>query len=104
MVLFGIFQFGIAFNNYITVTHAAREGARLASVDLENEDIENIIIQRSYPITPEEITIVTPLGEKIGDPVEVTVKYTVNINIPLVGSWNVPLTSKAVMRLENYSF
>ena len=64
VILFGIFQFGLAFNNYITVTHAAREGARLAAVDLENEDIEDIIIERCYPITPDEITIVTPDGTK----------------------------------------
>ena len=32
MVLWGIFQFGIAFNDYIQVTSAAREGARKAAV------------------------------------------------------------------------
>ena len=32
MLIFGIFQFGIAFNNWIAITHAAREGARLAAV------------------------------------------------------------------------
>ncbi|MBM3710507.1 MAG: pilus assembly protein, partial [Actinobacteria bacterium] len=32
MVIFGIFQFGIAYNNWIALTHAAREGARLAAV------------------------------------------------------------------------
>ena len=33
LLIFGIVEFGIAFNNYITITHAAREGARLAAVD-----------------------------------------------------------------------
>ncbi|HZV26264.1 MAG TPA: TadE/TadG family type IV pilus assembly protein [Acidothermaceae bacterium] len=32
LVLFGIIQFGIAFNNYIDVTSAAREGARTGAV------------------------------------------------------------------------
>ena len=32
MVLFAIFQFGVAFNNYIQVTSAAREGARKGAV------------------------------------------------------------------------
>jgi Flp pilus assembly protein TadG len=32
VLLFGIAQFGIAFNNYITLTDAARAGARKAAV------------------------------------------------------------------------
>ncbi len=32
VLLFGLIQFGIAFNNYVTVTDAARAGARTAAV------------------------------------------------------------------------
>src|SRR5918998_1307445 len=32
MLLFGVIQFGIVFNNYLTVTDAARIGARKAAV------------------------------------------------------------------------
>lgn len=32
ILLFGVIQFGIAFNNYITVTDAVRAGARAAAV------------------------------------------------------------------------
>jgi len=32
LVLFGIIQFGIAFNNYVTLTDAVRAGARVAAV------------------------------------------------------------------------
>ena len=32
MLLFGIIQFGILYNNYVTVTDAARAGARKAAV------------------------------------------------------------------------
>ncbi len=104
MLVFGIFQFGIAYNNYITITHAAREGARLAAVDLNNPLLKQIIIERAYPIpiTEADIIISTPEGTKIGDPVEVEITYDITIEIPLVGSWDIPLTSKAVMRLENY--
>ena len=104
VLIFGIFQFGIAFNNYITITHAAREGARRAAVDLNNPLLKQIIIDRAYPIpiTQDDIIINTPEGTKIGDPVEVIITYEITIEIPLVGSWNIPLTSKAVMRLENY--
>jgi len=109
MLIFGIFQFGIAYNNYITITHAAREGARRAAVDLDISNLsplKQIIIDRAYPIplTEADIDIRTPEGIKIGDPVEVEIIYNINIEIPLVGSWDIPLTSKAVMRLENYEY
>jgi len=104
VLVFGIFQFGIAYNNYITITHAAREGARLAAVDLTNPSLKQIIIERAYPIplTEADITISTPGGTEIGDPVEVEIIYNITVEIPLVGSWNIPLTSKAVMRIEYY--
>jgi Flp pilus assembly protein TadG len=35
LLLFGIIQFGIAFNNYLTLTDAVRAGARKASVSRE---------------------------------------------------------------------
>jgi len=103
ILVFGIVEFGIAFNNYITITHAAREGARIAAVDLNNPDLKNIIIERAYPvpITPDDITI-TPEGTNIGDPVEVEITYNISITIPLVGSWDIPLKNKAIMRLEYY--
>jgi len=106
MLVFGIFQFGIAYNNYITITHAAREGARLAAVDLYNPDLEDIIKERAYPIPEDDIiiSITTPEGEDIGDPVVVEIIYNITVEIPLVGSWDIPLTSKAVMRLENYEY
>ncbi len=34
LLLFAVIQFGIAFNNYVTVTDAARAGARQAAVSL----------------------------------------------------------------------
>ena len=34
MLIFGIIQFGIAYNKYVSVAHAVREGARLAAVGL----------------------------------------------------------------------
>ncbi|TET15824.1 MAG: pilus assembly protein [Actinobacteria bacterium] len=104
ILVFGIVQFGIAFNNYITITHAAREGARIAAVDLNNPDLENIIIERAFPvqITEDDIVISTPEGTNIGDPVEVEITYNISITIPLVGSWDIPLKNKAIMRLEYY--
>lgn len=111
MLVFGIFQFGITYNNYITITHAAREGARQAAVALDptnHSPLKQFIIDRAYPLNPPlteaDIIISHPPDPKIGDPVEVVITYNMTVEIPLVGSWSVPLTSKAVMRLENYEY
>jgi Flp pilus assembly protein TadG len=36
VLLFGVIQFGIAFNNYVTLTDAVRAGARKAAVSRES--------------------------------------------------------------------
>ena len=38
VLLFGIIQFGIAFNNYVTLTDAVRAGARKAAVSRNTSD------------------------------------------------------------------
>ncbi|MCG9480154.1 MAG: pilus assembly protein [Actinomycetia bacterium] len=110
MLIFGIYQFGIAYNRYITLTHAAREGARVAAVDYNNEDIpdpesyiKQIVIERAtsiYDLTEDDISINLPEGNKIGKPIEIEILYNLFIEIPLVNSWNIELTPKGIMRLE----
>ena len=97
MLVLGIFQFGIAFNNWIAITHAAREGARLAAVGQYDEQR----VRDSAPSVDIQSISVIGQGGSVGDPVTVTVTGNVlNINIPFAGNWPVTLTSTAVMRLE----
>jgi len=97
MLVFGIFQFGIAFNNWIALTHAAREGVRLAAVGQYDEQR----VRDSAPSVSIQSISVSGQDGFIGDPVTVIVTGNVlNINIPLAGNWPVTLTSTAVMRLE----
>ena len=63
----------------------------------------------AYPLalTDEDIVIdwdSKPENPLIGDPVWVEITYNFGISIPLVGSWEVPLKNKAIMRLENYAY
>jgi Flp pilus assembly protein TadG len=96
MIIFGIFQFGIAFNNWIAITHAAREGARLAAV----EQFDEQRVRDSAPSVNIESISVSGQGGPVGSPVTVTVTGNVlNIEIPFAGSWPVRLTSTAVMSL-----
>ncbi len=108
ILIFGIFEFGIAFNHYITITHAAREGVRRASVDLFNPDLKDYIKEMAVPLALTDDDIVIGVDSEdpplIGDPVWVEITYNFGISIPLVGSWEVPLKNKAIMRLENYAY
>jgi Flp pilus assembly protein TadG len=97
MLVFGIFQFGIAFNNWIAITHAAREGARLAAVGQYTEQK----VRDSAPSVDIQSISVSGLGGTIGSSITVVVSGNVlNINIPFAGNWPVTLRSTAVMRLE----
>lgn len=106
MLVFGIIQFGLVFNKYIAITHAAREGARLAAVGVYEEygyDYFKQKVQDSAPTVEiiDPIIVDDPEGIGIGNPVTVTVTgETFNIDIPFVGQWSIPLTSQATMRRE----
>ncbi len=97
MILFGIFQFGLVFNSYLAITHAAREGARLASVDKYSEAL---VIERATPATPTSVTISYPNGKLEGQPVKVTVNDDFTLEIPFFGTTNIPLSGSATMRME----
>lgn len=105
MLLFGIIQFGIAYNKYIAVTHAVREGARLAAVGLYEDpdfDFEQAVRDSAPTIDIETISVENPEGLKIGNPVVVTITVeTFFIDVPFAGSWGpFQLTSQATMRRE----
>lgn len=105
MLVFGIFEFGVAYSKYIALTHAAREGARLAAVGLDKDpgfDLEQAIRERAPSVEIETITVENPEGSDIGDPVVVTVTGEIFfIEIPMAGKWGpIQLTSQAVMRRE----
>lgn len=105
MLVFGIFQFGLAFSKYISLTHAAREGARLAAVGLYEEEGSEYVEQRvrdSAPAVVIETIDYNPGEGTIGSTVEVTIKGEIFfIDIPMAGRWGpVELTARATMRRE----
>ena len=97
MLIMGIIQFGMAYNSYISITHAAREGARLAAVDQYDE---GVVRERAYPVVPDAVSISFPNGNAHGEEAVVTVSYTKKIEIPFWGKVSVPITSRAGMRIE----
>lgn len=100
MLLFGIVEFGLAYRDYLAVTHAAREGARMAAV---GEFSADEVAKRSYPVTPSSIslTYLTPDGTpKHGYPAEVIVRCDRPLNIPMFTKMTLHLVGKADMRVE----
>lgn len=103
MIVFGIFEFGIAYNNYIALTHAARESVRLAAVGKDSTYIEEHVTQMSPSVSIESIAIdpLNPSDRVVGEPVTVIVTGDVlHIDIPFVLSKTIQLSSTAEMRVE----
>lgn len=102
VLIFAIFEFGIIFNNWIALTHAAREGVRLAAVDEDEVFIKQEIVNRapSVKIDPDDI-VIDPVHGEIGSPVTVTVTgWPVDLNIPFLNPKLIVLTSSATLRIE----
>lgn len=100
LIIFGIFEFGSTYRDYLAITHAAREGARLAAV---GDYSEAEVAKRAYPVSPTSISIsyLTPDGApQHGFPAEVAVEYDRPLVIPMFMNARIHLISKAQMRVE----
>lgn len=105
LLVFGIIEFGRVYNLYLAVTHAAREGARIASVrngtGATDDDIKNLIVERSaINITTSNVELWPANFKTAGQPIEVRVNYPTTLSIPLLGSYSIELRSKGIMRIE----
>ena len=108
LLLLGIIQFGVSFNNYIQVTSAARKGARKASVSRTLGSSAATTAARTAAknaapnlgLTDSQITVTATGAWAQGTDVKVTVKYPYAINIlgRVVSSGN--LTSSSTFRVE----
>ncbi len=106
MLLWGVVEFGRISHAYLTITHAAREGARMGAVGAEDDHIEEAIRQRAASLSEDNLSLeINPSSENrfTGDPMEVEVSYELPMTLPLWGtalSNPFPLESSAVMRVE----
>lgn len=97
MILVGTFEFGLAYNNYLAITHAAREGARMAAVGAYDEAA---VRADAYPVNPSSVTLSYPEGQSHGNPAQVTVRANYHLSIPFFATMDLPLQSRAEMRIE----
>jgi Flp pilus assembly protein TadG len=106
-LVFGIIDFGIGLHSWISVTNAAREGARLGAVHASEDEIIAKVEQSAKNIDPADLDIVVtnedPDTEHSGEPVTVEVNYEYTLMTPLASLLQIPtfdISSTAEMRLE----
>jgi Flp pilus assembly protein TadG len=105
LLLFGVIQFGIAFNNYVTITDAARAAARKAAVSREALDPVGAATAEAKAsagnLDQSQLDVsVSPSPWDPGSDVTVTVKYPYSIHLLGLYDWSGSLTSKVTERVE----
>jgi Flp pilus assembly protein TadG len=108
ILLFGIIQFGIVFNNYLAVTDAVRAGARQAAVAryLPASQREAKVKARVYAsadgldTSKLTVTVSAPGGWNAGTDVTVTASYPYSINLLGKVVKDGYLTSQTTERVE----
>jgi Flp pilus assembly protein TadG len=112
VLLLAVIQFAVAFHNYVTITDAARAGARRAIVARFGggnfDDAKQAVLDAAGNLDqgqlkqPGAIDVSDPDGMIAGSLVTVTVKYPYTISIPLLGMTvsSGTLTASAKERLE----
>ncbi|NNE97248.1 MAG: pilus assembly protein [Acidimicrobiales bacterium] len=99
LILFGIVEFGRAFNAKLTISHAAREGARELALTGDPGLAASTAESAAQPIDPADLTISNTACNS-GSPVELTVSYDFDFTVPLIGSTPISMSSTGVMRCE----
>jgi Flp pilus assembly protein TadG len=85
VLLFGIMQFGILFNNYVTLTDAARAGARAAAVSRQAADpsgnADAAVRASASDLNQGNLGVNVSSSWSPGSPVTVTATYPYSINL-----------------------
>jgi Flp pilus assembly protein TadG len=110
ILVFAIVDFGMGFHAWITVTNAAREGARVGAVGADQPTIEARVRDTASSLAEDDMTItVTNAQGDPGEAVSVDVEYDYQLITPLsnllglfgggMGS-EISFHSESEMRLE----
>ncbi len=104
LILFGVIQFGIAFNHYLTVTDATRAGARVAAVSRQDPNGQAAAVQAvrksATNLDQSQFTVSVSSTWEPGDPVTVTTSYPYSISLLGVVVKSGRLTSTTTERVE----
>jgi Flp pilus assembly protein TadG len=103
-LLFAVIQFGIAFNNYITLTDATRAGARKATVSRRDPNPRNTCINAvrssANGLRQSDLTADCTSDWEPGSDVQVTATYPYSISLFGLFTKSGRLTSTTTERVE----
>jgi Flp pilus assembly protein TadG len=105
LILFAVIQFGIVFNNYITLTDATRAGARKAAVSRQDPNRNSAVItavrSSASDLTSSKLSVSPPSSTwQSGDDVTVTASYPYSISLLGLVVKSGSLTSTTTERVE----
>ena len=104
LLLFGVIQFGIAFNSYLTITDAVRAGARKAAVSAEAVDpvgaATTEVQSSASSLDLSQLNVSVTSTWKQGDDVTVQATYPYSIHLLGLYDFSGQLKSKATERVE----
>ena len=105
LILLGIMEFGLVFHQYLIVTAASREGARVAA--LGGTDAETVTMVKASAAsinTGQLTTTITPAARVKGQTVSVQVTNPVTIRAPVIAQIfpqnPFPVSGTTIMRVE----
>lgn len=97
LILFGIIEFGRAYNAQVTLTHASREGVRVLAIT-GDADAAAAATRGAAPSLDPSLVAVSTTPCSPGYPTEVRASYPFLLDIPFFGSRTLTLDATAVMR------
>jgi Flp pilus assembly protein TadG len=97
MLVFGIVEFGRAYNAQVTLTHATREGARTLAVTGDSAAAASATLGAATSLDPSLVTVSAGSCSP-GATGTVTASYPLSYDIPFVGAATISLSSTSVMR------
>ena len=101
LVLGILFEIGLLVGDHVRLWHAAREGARIAIVDSDPEEIRSAAEHGG--LAPLEVEVDPEFADRsTGRPLTVTLSYEPSGRLPLIGDLisGRAMTSSATMRIE----
>ncbi|MGH8945450.1 MAG: TadE/TadG family type IV pilus assembly protein [Acidimicrobiia bacterium] len=97
LLIFGMVEFGRAYNAKVTLTHATREGVRKLAITKDPAQAVMTTVDAATSLDPALISVSTTACTS-GSPTSVTATYPFSYEIPLFGSGTWSLSSTGVMR------
>ncbi|NLP50797.1 TadE family protein [Bacillus sp. RO1] len=103
LLLFGMFDIGRVLFSAVALEHAAREGARVASVGKTNAEVIASINNATTGLDTSLVSVsISTEARNSGENIEIYLSYPVNMINPLLRSFqhSFTISSKSVMRVE----